>query len=81
MMQIPLCSSSVAHRILRAPGEAAKYVRTEFGDKNPAWLLVEISDRGDSRRGSDSKMTVIAQEALPELPGPALMGDGRGADH
>lgn len=81
MMPIPHYRSLTVHHFQRAPGEAAKYVRTEFGDTNSTWLLAEASNNGHSRRPTDSKKTVIAKAAAHEFPSEVMMGDGSGADH
>jgi hypothetical protein len=81
MMPLPPYRSLVVHHFQRSPSEAAKYVRTEFGDTNSTWLLAEASSNGHSRRPGDSKKKALAEVAVPELASPVIVGDGCGADH
>lgn len=81
-MQIPHHSLLLKHHSTRRPpAEATKYVRTEFGDNNPSWLLAETSNKGQVNNGWASEGSAVKEKIAPELPGEILMGDGCGADH
>jgi hypothetical protein len=74
-MQIPPHRSLLLHNCRRVDAEASKYSRTEFGDRNPSWLLAGESNRGHARDMRGPK------KAAPELPKPALVRGGLGAEH
>jgi len=78
-MQIPshlsLLLPLLLHDSRRVDTEASKYSRTEFGDRNPSWLLAGASDKSHARRIHGSK------KAAPELPKPALVRGGLEAEH
>ncbi len=81
MMQIPPHRSLLVHHSRRIPAEAAKYVRTEFGDNNPSWLLVGASNNGHIKDGGGARKARLVQTVKAEFPGQVLMRDGCGADH
>ncbi|MBN1677192.1 MAG: hypothetical protein JW880_01500 [Candidatus Thermoplasmatota archaeon] len=81
MMQIPPYRSLLVQHIHRAPAEAAKYVRTEFGDSNPSWLLAGAATNGHAKDRDVADEAAFVRTASAELPGRVLMRDGCGADH
>jgi len=81
MMQIPPHGLLLEHHIRKTPSEAAKYVRTEYRDNNPSWLLAEGANNGHAHTGGDSKTAISVRRVTPELPGHVLMRDRSGADH
>jgi len=74
MMQIPVHRSLLIHDSRRVDTEASKYSRTEFGDSNPSWLLAGTSTKSHPREIRSPK------NATPELPKPALVRGGLGAE-
>lgn len=66
MMQVPPHRSLLEHHLQRSPGEAAKYVRTEYGENNPSWLLMEGSNKGRERAGRAYKKAVTVGRIAPE---------------
>lgn len=75
MMQIPTYRSLIIHDPRRADAEASKYSRTEFGDRNPSWLLAGTSNNGHARE------TRGPEKVVPELPKPARVRGSLGAEH
>jgi len=73
-MQIPPHRSLLLHDSRRVDAEASKYSRTEFGDKNPSWLLAGASSKSHARK------TCGPKKAASEFPKPALVRDSLGAE-
>lgn len=80
MMQICPHRSLLCHRPQRGPDEAAKYVRTEYRDTNPSWLLAEGTKNGQVRMDGEQRKPLPVGRIAAELPSHVLMRDGSGAD-
>ncbi len=74
MMQIPPHRSLLLHDSRRVDAEASKYSRTEFGDRNPSWLLAGASNKSHARKIRGPK------KAASEFPKPAPVREGLGAE-
>jgi len=80
MMQAPPHRSLLEHHFRKTPCEVAKYVRTEYRDCNPSWLLAEHSANSRVRMGIDSRKPVLIGSIAPEIPSHVLVRDRPGAD-
>lgn len=80
-MQIPPYLIRLPRNTRRVPAEAVKYVRNEFGDKDPSWLLARVSDNGHAKERVESGKANLSESIAHQLPSPVPMRDGCGADH
>jgi len=64
----------------RVHTEASKYVRNEFGDNNPSWLVAANSNNGHVKARCESRESGDGKVAPAELAVSVPMRDCCGAD-
>lgn len=80
MMQAPPHLMLLPRRAERVHTEASKYVRNEFGDSSPSWLIAMSSDDGRQKDICEPRKSCDAKAVPAELAVAIPMRDGRGAD-
>ncbi len=76
-MQIPPYAALMPKHIRKAPTDEAKYVRTEFREKDSTWFAAEAA----RCNGHAKKLSDMAVCAASELPSCVCIADGRAAEY
>lgn len=66
MMQVPPYGLLMPKNLRRAPTDEAKYVRMEFGDKDPAWFTAEANRCNGKERTPSGEARCVALDTPSE---------------
>ncbi len=72
MFVIPLGSATVDNPPLRFPAELVRYVRTEYGDSSPEWLLSSVRQEAKNRSHDKARRSRRRKAALKVHEGVAF---------